>query len=285
MLIRRLLLCCLLPSLADAQPVQPVQLVHAFTASPSRPDGALVPVADGSLYGLTPTAIYRLAPDGQVTIAARLTDGFDAQGSLVRGPDGALYGTTQRGGLDGHGTVFRFDLTTSEVRTIHAFTGANEGATPFGGLTLVGSLLYGVTRDRPASGVVGGTIFQIDPGTGTTVTRHVFLDQPAPAAWLPTGRPVPGPDGMLYGTTLFLKRFGGRDLSLRSEARRRRHHRAPVLRSIRQLVDRPARAERRRTPVRDHRIRRSGVSRNDLPFRSCDEHLRNDLRARSIERC
>ena len=141
---------------AAAQPLQPVQLLDTFTKPPSGPNSALVQVPDGSFYGLTADAIYRVAPGGQVTIAARLTDGWAAQGkfqvpivsnagSLVRGPDGALYGATQFGGSGGRGTVFRYDPVTSEVRTLHAFDGANEGVFPLGGVVVSGGFLYGVT--------------------------------------------------------------------------------------------------------------------------------------------
>ena len=85
MRIARALVLCLLPSLAAAQPVQPVQVLHQFTPSPTRPDGALVQVPDGSFYGVTSDAIYRRATDGTVTTAARLTDGVGASGALVRG--------------------------------------------------------------------------------------------------------------------------------------------------------------------------------------------------------
>ena len=44
---------CLLPALAAAQPVQPVQILHRFTAAPWWPTGGLVQVPDGSFYGVT----------------------------------------------------------------------------------------------------------------------------------------------------------------------------------------------------------------------------------------
>ena len=51
MRIARAFVLCLLPSLAAAQPLQPVQILHEFTQSAFRPSGGLVQVPDGSFYG------------------------------------------------------------------------------------------------------------------------------------------------------------------------------------------------------------------------------------------
>ena len=157
MRIARALVLCLLPSLAAAQPIQPVQLVHRFTSSPSHPHGAMVQVPDGSFYGLADDAIYRVAPDATVSIVARTSEGHDADGArfttdygpdaaLIRGPDGALYGTRRFGGSGGRGVVFRFDPVTAAVRTLHAFDGGNDGGHPIGGLVVAGGFL--VRRHR-----------------------------------------------------------------------------------------------------------------------------------------
>jgi uncharacterized repeat protein (TIGR03803 family) len=179
----------LVPSLAAAQPVQPVQVLHRFTPSATNPAGALVQVPDGSFYGATSDAIYRLAPDGTVTTAAWLTDGVGADGPLLRLPDGGLYGTTQWGGTGGQGTVYRFDPATGEVRTLHAFTGVHEGTSPFDGLTLAGGLLYGVTRT---------TVFRLDPASGATTIVYTFGEGAAQASKPGTGLTL-GADGLLYG--------------------------------------------------------------------------------------
>ena len=186
------------PSLAAAQPIQPVQVLHRFTNAPSAPNGGMAALPDGSLYGVTADAIYRVAPgSGAVTIVARFTDGWGADSPLVRGPDGALYGTTPYGGAGGRGTVFRFDPATGELRTLHAFDGAREGSFPVGGLTLANGFFYIVTN----TGFV-----RTDPATGATVTVY---NAPTPGSGDPTG---PGgltspltaaPDGRLYGTSQY----------------------------------------------------------------------------------
>ena len=199
--IARVFVLCLLPALASAQPVQ---VLHAFGVSPGAPNGALLEAPDGSFYGTSATGIYRRAPDGQVTLVARADF---AVGALLRGSDGALYGVTG-GGPNAAGTVFRVDPLTGDLRTLHAFTGGNDGGAPFGGLVEVGGQLYGVTRSggpAAAPSSPSGTIFRIDPSTGAFTVLHAFLDLSTIPANVPWGPLALGPDGMLYGTT----RFGG----------------------------------------------------------------------------
>jgi uncharacterized repeat protein (TIGR03803 family) len=199
--IARVFVLCLLPALASAQPAQ---ILHAFGVSPGAPNGALLEAPDGSLYGTSAPGIYRRAPDGQVTLVARAGG---AAGALLRGSDGALYGVTE-GGPNGVGTVFRFDPLTGDLRTLHVFTGANDGGGPFGGLVEVGGQLYGVTTGggpAAAASNPSGTIFRIDPSTGALTVLHAFSGSGAMPAWFPRGPLAVGPDGMLYGTT----RFGG----------------------------------------------------------------------------
>ena len=97
--IARVFVLCLLPALVSAQTVQ---VLHAFGVAPGAPNGALLEAPDGSFYGTASTGIYRRAPDGQVTLVARVDGAVDA---LLRGSDGALYGVTKvrRAECGGHG--------------------------------------------------------------------------------------------------------------------------------------------------------------------------------------
>jgi uncharacterized repeat protein (TIGR03803 family) len=85
-------------------------------------DGALVPGLDGALYGTTAGGgispsygtVFRLNPDGssfEVLIRFMHTNGPSLgsapHAGLVRGSDGALYGTCSTGGKFNRGTVFR----------------------------------------------------------------------------------------------------------------------------------------------------------------------------------
>ena len=78
MRIARMLVLCLLPSLAWAQPVE---TVHRFQLPPFYPAGGLVEANDGFLYGTTSRgegggAIYRVpVAGGSLSIVARFSRG------------------------------------------------------------------------------------------------------------------------------------------------------------------------------------------------------------------
>jgi uncharacterized repeat protein (TIGR03803 family) len=135
------------------------------------------------------------------------TDGSTPYGALVQGIDGNLYGTTEAGGANGAGTVFKM-TTGGTVTTIYNFcslASCTDGANPNAGLVLdTDGNFYGTTfgDDNPTCGGSGcGTVFKITPG-GTLTTLHSFcalsscLDGANPTAGL-----VQGTDGNLYGTT------------------------------------------------------------------------------------
>ena len=109
--------------------------------------------------------------------------------------DGALYGTTLGDG--GAGTVYKIDLHTNQYTLLHAFGAAGDGAGPTSGLTSFNGMFYGVTQGGGASG--GGTIYRIDPATGSEAVAHSFTgrrDGDSPDAGLLAYQ------GALYGSTL-----------------------------------------------------------------------------------
>ncbi len=135
-------------------------------------------------------------------------------GSLTLG-DGVLYGMTGNGGSESVGSIFRVNTDGSGYVVLHNFSNdglSSDGVSPLSSLTLVGSVLYGMT---PAGGIVppvgppanGGTVFRINTdGTGFQVL-HGF-----------TGNQVAGSgDGgspygavTVSGSTIYgLTRFGG----------------------------------------------------------------------------
>jgi uncharacterized repeat protein (TIGR03803 family) len=109
-------------------------------------------------------------------------DGVDGQapsGALVKGADGALYGTTNLGGADGGGTIFRVDVATGTITAVHSLpldvltTPVGGGAyVPLGGLLLASDgKLYGVTNFGGTFD--NGTLFRVDAG-GTFELLHSF---------------------------------------------------------------------------------------------------------------
>jgi len=88
----------------------------------SLPIAGLVQGSDGALYGTTSEGgangdgtIFSLTTNGILTTLYSFQgkgDGSEPLAGLVQGSDGALYGTTYYGGVNGQGTVFRLALSS-----------------------------------------------------------------------------------------------------------------------------------------------------------------------------
>ena len=59
------------------------------------------------------------------------TNGANPDAGLVQGSDGNFYGTTDSGGTNGYGTVFKIS-TNGALTSLYSFTGGNDGANPDG---------------------------------------------------------------------------------------------------------------------------------------------------------
>jgi uncharacterized repeat protein (TIGR03803 family) len=174
------------------------------------------------LYGSTyndPTngyygTLFQLKTDGTFTKLYDFngTDGAAPLAALVAGPDGALYGSTSKGGsnfggsaFSGYGTLFKLQ-TNGTFTKLHDFNGT-DGASPTAALVvgpdgaLYGTTQYGGTGQQPPQGVLYGygTLFQVKTnGTFTKLHDFKFADGVQPVAALAVG-----PDRALYGTTLY----------------------------------------------------------------------------------
>src|ERR1039458_6426643 len=98
------------------------------------------------------------------------TDGFYLNAGLVQGTDGNLYGTTQGGGANGYGTVFR--ITPSGTLTmLYSFcsqSGCTDGEEPYAGLVQgTDGNFYGTTVDGGTNN--NGTLFRLSVGLGPFV--------------------------------------------------------------------------------------------------------------------
>jgi uncharacterized repeat protein (TIGR03803 family) len=103
---------------------------------------------------------------------------------------GALYGTTEKGGVDGAGTVFMLGDTWEQV--LYSFRrGGSDGAQPMSIPTSVGDTMYGTTV---FGGSGSGTVFSLDQRTGAEKILHSFQ------GGYPSGSVI-SVDGVLYGTT------------------------------------------------------------------------------------
>ena len=137
------------------------------------PDSPLIIDGSGNLYGTTGSGgaansgvVFRIAPNGAESILYTFSgaaDGGDPAGGLIMDSAGALYGTTQRGGVFGYGTVFKLTPRSNSSYTetvLYSFSGGLDGADPLGGLIMDSAgNLYGTTLQGGVGGY--GEIFEI----------------------------------------------------------------------------------------------------------------------------
>jgi uncharacterized repeat protein (TIGR03803 family) len=117
-------------------------------------------------------------------------------GALTQGRDGKLYGTTYSGGVNGIGTVYRFNPSTNFIQVLHSFA-TTDGSSPAGGLTLASDgNYYGSTNYGGSAGA--GVLFKITSG-GTYTVLHSFLG--GSDGGYPDAAPIQASDGNLYGVS------------------------------------------------------------------------------------
>lgn len=173
------------------------------------PQGGVLQASNANLYGTTASGagfgygtIFELPPNGGTLTTLHEFKGSDGEYSvagLVQGTDGNLYGTTEEGGANGYGTVFKITLGGT-FTTLHSFDGT-DGFYPQAALVqgtdgnFYGTTTYGGASSNCTQGC--GTIFRITPA-GALTTLHSFdgTDGQNPHAGL-----VQATDGNLYGAT------------------------------------------------------------------------------------
>jgi len=137
--------------------------------------------------------------------------GSQPGGAPVRGPDGALYGTTAVVTAVTGGLIYRAAVDGSSMRTLYQIR-ITEATNPVAGLMLGSDgLLYGVTTSGAVTEAnTGGTVFRIAPdGSGFTIIYRFksFASVNSAGAPInegganPESELVEGNDGRLYGVT------------------------------------------------------------------------------------
>jgi uncharacterized repeat protein (TIGR03803 family) len=152
------------------------------------PYGGLIFDASGNLYGTTSSGgaygggtVFKLIPSSGCnrtkTVLYEFGNGQDGNypaAALIFDRSGSLYGTTQAGGTNGFGTVFKLQLTSGKWAedVLHNFTGT-DGSSPWDSVTFdhAGNL-YGTTATGGKYNF--GVVFQLSPTSGGRWSEHVI---------------------------------------------------------------------------------------------------------------
>jgi uncharacterized repeat protein (TIGR03803 family) len=196
--------------------------LHTFESFPvagildGTPMSNLFEGADGSLYGTTfnmpqtviftkPGQVFKISPTGDYTTVSSAH--YWLRAGVIQARDGRLYGTSSGGVVSGigmpfFGYVFRLEADGTAGTVLHRFDG-DDILSPVAELVEIddGSL-YGTTVRfiGPFPSALGrGTIFRLDPTTGSFTTRYRFS---GPDGSDPVAPVIQGTDGLIYGTTL-----------------------------------------------------------------------------------
>ncbi len=165
----------------------------------------LLQASDGSLYGTS----YGGGANGcggvfVLTTSGTLLNDFSfpcgpgpesSAGALVQASDGNFYGTTERGGKKGDGTIFRVN-SKGVMSVLYSFAGPpGDGKYPDGGLVLAtDGNYYGSTSNGGEQGF--GTLYKFSP-TGGYQLLYSFTAQ---TGELESGSLLQHTNGKLYGT-------------------------------------------------------------------------------------
>jgi len=211
-------------------------VLHTFAGGTdgATPYAGLVSDGAGNFYGATFNGgnshatqchpqgcgtIFELSPASgggwTETILHAFSGGKDGNGAwtgLILDSAGNLYGSTESGGdltgincaPYGCGVVFKLSPTSTgwKETVLHAFTGGNDGATPFGSLVFdsAGNLYGTNTLGGQTTGCSCGVVFKLSPVTGgwKESVIHTFT---GPNGNNPQTSLIFDPAGNLYGTT------------------------------------------------------------------------------------
>jgi uncharacterized repeat protein (TIGR03803 family) len=187
--------------------VETVLYSFAVGSDGYEPYGSLVQGTDGNFYGMTyeggthsDGTVFKITPAGVESVLysfAGGSDGDDAYGSLLQGTDGNFYGTTEGGGANNEGTVFK--VTPAGVETVlYSFAGGSDGKDPYYESLVQGTdgNFYGTTYDGGTNDE--GTVFKVTSAGAETV---LWTFGSVSDGQYPYGSLIQGTDGNFYGLT------------------------------------------------------------------------------------
>jgi uncharacterized repeat protein (TIGR03803 family) len=197
---------------------QTLTTLHSFDGTDGYdPLAGLTQAADGNLYGTTPAGgaysngtIFKVGTSGRATTLYSFCaqngcpDGDTSSAGLVQATDGNFYGTTQNGGANNAGTVFKFS-PGGTLTTLHSFcsqSDCTDGRIPVAGLIRASNGdLYGTTTGGGTRN--GGEVYQITTSGDLSVLYSFGFP-----GLIPTAGVIEAANGNFYGTT-----YGGGDNS------------------------------------------------------------------------
>lgn len=151
---------------------------------------------NGTIYKMTlPNTLTTLHNFGDFVAGANQVDGAFPKAKLILAKDGNFYGTTQAGGTNNQGTIFRVNQIDGKFEVFHRFNGT-DGRLPFAELVqATDGNFYGTTRNGGKDDA--GTIFKMTP-QGKVTTLHSF--NMTDGAYLENAL-IQAKDGHFYGST------------------------------------------------------------------------------------
>jgi uncharacterized repeat protein (TIGR03803 family) len=175
-------------------------ILHRFKDLPPTGDGTVprggLTLSGSTLYGCTPyggTAsiggtVFKINTDGSgyqmlYTFPSEVPDQCHPYGAPVVSGD-TIYGMTSSSDTSLKGEIFAMSTSGGPPLVLHQFAGKpDDGATPYGSLTLLGSRLYGMTYTGGHNGIDGGgsgygVIFAIDTDGKNYEVLHHFAGYP-----------------------------------------------------------------------------------------------------------
>ena len=181
-------------------------ILYSFTnanGDGARPQAPPIQANDGNYYGTTQSggaygngAVYKLTPNGTVTILYSFTDLVASPTApLVQGTDGNLYGSTPNGGANRVGNIFKI-TTAGKLTVLHTFD-LTDGGYPTAAL-IQGSdgSFYGTTLEGGANN--DGVVFKITASGKFTLLHSFSL---ATDGNFSETAMLQATDGNFYGTT------------------------------------------------------------------------------------
>ncbi|HEX8815984.1 MAG TPA: choice-of-anchor tandem repeat GloVer-containing protein [Terriglobales bacterium] len=205
-------------ALASLTQAQTFRKVYSFCAEAGCTDGStpyagLLPTSSG-LWGTTYLGgsnnggtVFRVDEKGKLTTVysfcsqSNCADGSGPYAGLLGSSSPYFYGTTELGGAEGVGTLFKVTIEGA-ITVFHSF-GSGDGFSPYAGLVRAANKeFYGTTGGNEKGGPnISGTVFKTD-ADGRLTTLHQFCSEPNCSDGAnPWGTLVEGEDGNFYGTT------------------------------------------------------------------------------------